>query len=317
MGWLGGKERETGSGRLRLHNAEIVEVRSWDEIQSTLDENGAFEGVPFMPEMRKYCGKRFRVNKRADKICVEGAYIRRMRDAVFLENVACDGADHDGCKRMCPVFWKEAWLRRSKLTATHALMLPPTGLSSSFPVDPEKTYSCQSTELVKGTEHLSAWDPRQYIRDLIYGNFSVREIAQYMYYFVMNRAYYYSGKTEYGKPLGENTTTPAEELGLQPGEVVEVRSREEIIETLDRSGRNRGLSIDLEMLEFCGKRYSVLMRCDRIILEKTAKMREVRNTVILNDMPCSGMCRRGCTRGSLPMWREIWLKRISPLPGQR
>ena len=54
---------------LNLMPGEWVEVRSADEILTTLDADGCLESLPFMPEMLAFCGKRFRVYKRADKTC--------------------------------------------------------------------------------------------------------------------------------------------------------------------------------------------------------------------------------------------------------
>ena len=51
-----------------------VEVRSKEEILSTLDKSGRLEGLPFMPQMFKYCGQRFQVYKRAHKTCERGGW---------------------------------------------------------------------------------------------------------------------------------------------------------------------------------------------------------------------------------------------------
>src|SRR6267142_1519493 len=53
------------SHSLGLRAGHWVEVRSADEILATLDDRGALDALPFMPEMLQYCGKRFRVFKRA------------------------------------------------------------------------------------------------------------------------------------------------------------------------------------------------------------------------------------------------------------
>ena len=98
---------------LNLRPGEIVEVRNESEILAMLDENGTLEGLPFIPEMRKFCRKRFKVLKRVKKIIVEGVGIRRMLNTVILEGVTCDGEAHGGCKRTCLLFWKEAWLKRA------------------------------------------------------------------------------------------------------------------------------------------------------------------------------------------------------------
>ena len=52
-----------------LRVGDFVEVRSLKEILATLDSAGTLEGMPFMREMVRYCGKRFRVAKRAHKTC--------------------------------------------------------------------------------------------------------------------------------------------------------------------------------------------------------------------------------------------------------
>ena len=42
---------------LGLRPGEVVRVRSASEIFATLDDRGTLDGLPFMPEMLKYCGR--------------------------------------------------------------------------------------------------------------------------------------------------------------------------------------------------------------------------------------------------------------------
>jgi hypothetical protein len=117
----------------------------------------------------------------------------------------------------------------------------------------------------------------------------------------------------FGRPrlLGDLGKTPVGELNLQPGEIVEIRNLEELRQTLDTCGRNRGLVCDLEMKKFCGKKYRVLSRLDRMISESTGRMRKVEGTVILDGNTC--MCARvlgGCPRQEYCYWREVWLRRV-------
>src|SRR3954470_14196478 len=97
---------------LNLRAGELVEIRSKEEILATLDSQAQLDGLPFMPEMFAYCGKRLRVFKRAHKTCdpPNGMQGRRMERAVHLEDIRCDGAGHGGCQAGCLIFWKEAWL---------------------------------------------------------------------------------------------------------------------------------------------------------------------------------------------------------------
>jgi hypothetical protein len=93
---------------------ELVEVRSENEIISTLDENGKLDGVAFMPEMKKFCGKRFKVLKKVEKIRIEtGEEIRKVNNPTFfLEGVVCDGEISGPCDRACFCWWRESWLKR-------------------------------------------------------------------------------------------------------------------------------------------------------------------------------------------------------------
>src|SRR5438105_4767859 len=97
-----------------LRHGDVVQVRSPSEILATLDDRATLQGVPFMSEMVQMCGRRFVVDKRADKICdtMYMAGSRELPDTVFLEDLRCDGSGHDGCQAECRIFWKEAWLRR-------------------------------------------------------------------------------------------------------------------------------------------------------------------------------------------------------------
>ncbi|MCI0548310.1 MAG: hypothetical protein L0027_13625, partial [Candidatus Rokubacteria bacterium] len=100
--------------RLGLRPGELVQVRTEAEILATLDARGAIDGMLFMPEMLQYCGRQFRVAKRADKTCdtVTKTGGRRLLDTVHLDGLRCDGSGHGGCQAACFLFWKEAWLRR-------------------------------------------------------------------------------------------------------------------------------------------------------------------------------------------------------------
>src|SRR6476661_6912717 len=97
---------------LNLRVGEWVEIRSKSEILSTLDKQSQFDGLPFMPEMFSFCGRRFPVYKRAHKTCdtVFPTRSRRMANAVHLET-RCDGQAHGGCQANCLIFWKEIWLK--------------------------------------------------------------------------------------------------------------------------------------------------------------------------------------------------------------
>lgn len=302
-----GHRKEYASG---LCPGEAVEVRSENEILSTLDRDGELEGLPFMLEMRKFCGKRYRVFKHLNEIIVEGSGRRRIRNTVVLERVACDGQFNEGCGRRCLLFWKEAWLRRvTGQPSSHS------AFSSSFmsirTESPSKRIPfCQSANLVHATVPIRFFDLNRYIWKIRCLSLRPAEGLRSFLTLLKSTA---TGFLRHKEPVvvsGKLRQTPIATLNLQPGELVEVKSKEEILATLDRKGRNRGLGLTVEMLKYCGKRYRVLRRLDKIVVEQKGQIRQVANTVILENVTCDGSANGGCPRSCYCMWREIWLKRV-------
>jgi hypothetical protein len=346
----------------RLRAGDWVGVRTKEEILRTLDDNGCLDGMPFMPEMLAFCGKRFRVYKRAHKTCdtVFPIRSRRVDRAVHLAT-RCDGSAHGGCQAGCLIFWKEAWLERvSNSPARHVpspvegepgdvgVVGAPTGCGEAdvwaracLP-DPDgghPRYVCQATQLPYATRRLAWWDVSQYVEDYWSGNVGlwrmVNGLAYSMYYY-LTRA---GDRLGLGQPLRwvydvfhpvwrgtlfprkagrvpRGQPTPTVALHLQPGELVRVKSHEEILCTLSTDNRNRGLWWDAEMVPYCGGTYRVLKRVTRIIDEKTGKMDELQNPcMILDSVVCQARYssyRLFCPRSIYPYWREIWLERIEP-----
>ena len=335
---------ENPSQPLNLKAGEWIEVRSREEILATLNESGRLENLPFMPEMFRFCGQRFRVSKRSDKTCdnIQAWSIRRMERAVHLDGARCDGAEHGGCQAGCLIFWKEEWLKRDGTSpeaarsgvsvGKHPVEGRPCTVRSVFAAsqtgnqDGETIYSCQATELRNFTSYMPWWDPRQYIRDLRSGNLKngvsgdslsdrilelMLGVLQILRAFVIS---VFNDQRHLGYPSTSGTLvkTSAETLDLQPGEIVQVRSKEEIIATLDKQSRNRGLLFDGEMLPYCGGIYRVLRRVNRIIDEKTGKMMNMKHPcIVLEGVVCKADYHRLCPRAIYSYWRENWLRRVS------
>jgi hypothetical protein len=268
--------------------------------------------MPFMPEMELFAGRRARVWRRADRVCVEGAATqRRLRDTVFLEDLRCDGKMHGGCQRECLLLWNEAWLRRP--TAGTRAGSPPSpalkALPSSSPRDAD-SFICQSTALFEASTPLPAWRPEQYLRDLLTGNLTLGELARS---FVSNLGYKLHDRLSRRIRRARETRTKSESLGLAVGDWVQVKTLPEIEATLDARQKNRGLEFSPGMSHYCGRRMRVRQRLERMIVEATGEMRDVANTVLLENSNCDGFCARGCPRSNPLYWREIWLRRL-PAP---
>jgi hypothetical protein len=99
-------------------------------------------------------------------------------------------------------------------------------------------------------------------------------------------------------------------LNLQPGELVQVKSLEEILKTLDAKGRHRGLVFTPEMKQHCGKQFRVFKRLELMFDEYHKSQRRLKNTVLLEGNYCTGT-GLGCDRSCFLYWREVWLRRVA------
>ncbi len=99
-------------------------------------------------------------------------------------------------------------------------------------------------------------------------------------------------------------------LGLRAGDWVVVRSKEEILATLDSRAQFDRLPLQPEMLALCGQRLRVAKvahkTCDTI--NKTGG-RRMYDTVHLEGARCDGSGHGGCMADCLFFWKEAWLQR--------
>lgn len=348
------QRRSTG----QFHPGDWVEVKSRDEILRLLDHEGRTDGMPFMPEMFAYCGKRFRVFKRAHKTCdtVFPTRSRRVADAVHLET-RCDGSAHGGCQAGCLIFWKESWLKRLDGHEPSGTAQPPDPRESlqagsvtpacsesvvwaaatirSGDADEGPRYSCQATQLPYFTHDLVWWDVRQYVEDYSAGNVGLWRMFQSWvfscYYhtiqsgvgagpalrWLYDRFHSLWRGPRYPRAAGTipaNHATPDATLNLQTGELVRVKSLEEILKTVNVEGKNRGMYWDAEMVPYCEGTYRVRNRVERLLDERSGRMLRMKTPAVqLEGVTCQARysCHRlFCPRSQFPFWREIWLERV-------
>ena len=103
-------------------------------------------------------------------------------------------------------------------------------------------------------------------------------------------------------------------MNLRSGDWVEVRSKEEILRSLDKRGRLDELPFMPQMFDYCGQRFKVYKRahktCDTI---NPISGRRLNDAVHL-DLRCNGKAYGGCQAACLIFWKEAWLK---PLRSKR
>src|SRR5271166_5806102 len=99
---------------------------------------------------------------------------------------------------------------------------------------------------------------------------------------------------------------------FRAGDLVEVRSKEEILATLDEGGCVGGMPFMPEMLQFCGQRFRVEAvahkTCDTI---KQVRGLRLQSSVHLAGVRCDGSAHGGCQAGCNLFWKDQWLKPVS------
>jgi hypothetical protein len=327
---------------LDLRVGDVVEVRSEAEILATLDQNGELECMPFMPEMLQYCGRRLTVYKVAGKACdtINRTGMLRMDNAVHLSGVRCDGTGHGGCQAACLIYWKHAWLRKIEGAEADAPVSPAPAASGEAPKllplltisarrppddDGAEVFRCQATELPRAAPNqLPLKKTGQFVEDVRSGNVGVGAASKTILVALYDRAQGLSKKVlperllikggrQWGNLRGTAVKTPAVQTGLQPGDMVRIRSKEEVAATLNADLLNRGMGFDAEMARFCGRTAKVARRVDQIIDERNGRMIRMKTPcLVLENVVCEGVFHLSCPRAITPYWREIWLEKISP-----
>jgi hypothetical protein len=338
--------RQAGES-LGLRVGDVVQVKSKEEILATLDETGALDRLPFMPEMLAFCGRQFVVTRRADKSCdtvsATNKRLRRFVNTVHLNDTRCDGSAHGGCQAQCTLFWKEAWLQRAGKPATAATRapLPVIQLTEQQLYDAayrdrsaaEPIYRCQATDHAMASEPIEWWWPMQYVRDVRSGNVTVGQSLKAFAWWALrvartrvrgyklqvwffNTLNHVRGGMLLQSLAGDRAKTPRQTLDLATGDLVQIKSVDEIKETLDAAQKNRGLYFDQEMLPFCGHTFRVKGRVNQIIEEPTGRMMKIPgDCILLEGTACTGKYHMSCPRAILPYWREIWLRRTETPDG--
>ena len=217
--------------------------------------------MPFMPEMVRYCGQRFEVDWRVERVC--DTYNRaqwsvRMANTVYLDGLRCDGSAHGGCEAACRIFWHEAWLRRVDpgSTVQHepddgAVQQLRDRVAANVTCSTGESgvrYRCQATELPAVSVRISAKEPRRYLREYTSGNVTLPMFARVMARAEVDAAVAPS-RTPAAGPSAKTPETAPSGSSRESGSESSPGRRS--LKTFTDRGKNRGLWFDREMLAFC------------------------------------------------------------------
>jgi len=111
--------------------------------------------------------------------------------------------------------------------------------------------------------------------------------------------------------MGERRGTHS--LSPRVGEIVEIRTEAEILETLDERGELDGLPFMPEMARVCGQRFTVASVahkvCDTVQASGMYKMKDAVHLTGAGAR-CDGSAHGGCEAACLLYWKTAWLKPV-------
>lgn len=97
---------------------------------------------------------------------------------------------------------------------------------------------------------------------------------------------------------------------VRAGDLVQVRSLDEIRETLDERGCIGGCKFIAQMEAYCGQEHRVARRIEKFCDEARSRIVKGKNLVLLDKVHCDGSAVGGCDRMCLLFWRTEWLKKL-------
>lgn len=124
---------------------------------------------------------------------------------------------------------------------------------------------------------------------------------------LLNRLAQHTG----GKVRPSRAGPAASTVALQTGDLVRVRSRQEIEATLNHWRQVQGCTFMPEMMQYCGTTQRVLKPMERFVDERDLRAKRCKGIVLLEGVLCQGTAEFGrCDRACHLFWRQEWLEKI-------
>jgi hypothetical protein len=99
-------------------------------------------------------------------------------------------------------------------------------------------------------------------------------------------------------------------MKLRAGDWVEIKSKDEILKTLDKKGRLEGMPFMPQMFQYCGMKFKVFKRahktCDTVNPVRGASVSDA----VHLSIRCDGKAYGGCQTSCLIFWKTAWLRRV-------
>lgn len=101
-------------------------------------------------------------------------------------------------------------------------------------------------------------------------------------------------------------------IPIKEGDLVRVKSKEDIKSTLNNLGKLKGCSfMENEMSPYCGTVHRVHKTMERFVDERELRIKKCKGLILLEGVMCQGTTAFGrCDRSCFVFWREEWLERV-------
>ncbi|MBK8616095.1 MAG: hypothetical protein IPN96_03070 [Anaerolineales bacterium] len=128
----------------------------------------------------------------------------------------------------------------------------------------------------------------------------------------LKQAYYISNRLRGDSAQLTAAKDLAPAIPFVQGDLVRVRSREEIFSTLDPFKELKGCAFLPDMYQYCGTEQRVLRSMRHFMDERDYKLKKARGVILLENIICNGTPTFGeCDRCCFLFWREEWLEKIT------
>lgn len=297
----------------RFSEGSPVRVKSKERILQSAYLAGQQGNGLFMEQMWEYCGKEFKVLKKVNHVFDE--YRHTMHETrspyYILEGLICNGHIRNldcHCDRSCYFLWHEQWLEESISVKNNDADQsfsdsPEQNCSENSPKNLECSLNCQLTNIRCIADQNSAFNNIFQHTVSMLGKLKGR-LLSYCKTWLESPSF---KREEKGERMDN-------ELFLQAGDTVRIRTKPEINRILDSENKTGGCGFAKEMYLHCGRVYKVLKPITSFYDEARGKVLKSKNMVILENVTCSGKFKLfpwRCNRTCFYFWRKEWLEKVT------
>jgi hypothetical protein len=267
---------------------ETVRIVPEEAILKSVDpRTKALDGCLFMEQMGDYCGNTYRILKVVRVFLDERQHrtFEPKSPMYLLEGLTCNGRVSEfphRCDRRCFLLWHEQWLGRSDQGPSSRLDDRKKPSSSSA-----GSTRCQ-LQLYDELGHKNPW-----LNEKL--QFSIARLGHYRRKI--------RARLHTRNHAAARVQIPRDEI--RSGDLVRVRTAEEIKGTLDRRGQTGGCGFAGPMYRYCGKEFRVVEKVDHFFDQARERFCKCKDLFLLEGAYCDS-----CDRNCFYFWHINWLGKV-------